>query len=509
MKNSSHLPIFGVGPIYVAIMAALTVAGCLLSSHELLPSGNIAFADGFFHALSVISIVGGIILWFRGAIASKLVKNIKENRLVTAGAYQNCRNPLYSGLTLICLGAILWQHNVWLFVLPPIFWLFMTILMKHTEEKWLLEKYGQDYSDYCQKVNRVIPWFKRRLVGLKILCVVLLALFVGVSVCAAVRQAQGKTSVRYVLTEKLFRLAVKPMMVEMADSEKAQEMLAKPQKVGVPEKAMKKLVDFAEGSALGGVLDSSFAKNQTVFYSFAPKGEKTEKAVLYFFGGGFFMPPDSGDFEFCAEMARETKSEVRLVMYPIFPATTQKEIVDSALSVYRDTLSKYEAKNVSLFGLSSGASLSLIMCAAINEENLNLPMSGKLIPFSPTVQLPPTEAQAKMMKEKDALDPMIPGDFPSISVDFMQNVLKTEFYEPFMNAILCSWKNFPEIHLFYGENEVLSAYESDIRKKCAADSVPLTVTIGKGMMHTWAAAGFLPEAKRTRAEIYGVLKKSK
>lgn len=36
------------------------------------------------------------------------------------------------------------------------------LLMKYTEEKWLEEKFKNEYIDYCKKVNRVIPWFKRK-----------------------------------------------------------------------------------------------------------------------------------------------------------------------------------------------------------------------------------------------------------------------------------------------------------------------------------------------------------
>ncbi len=48
-----------------------------------------------------------------------------------------------------------------LLILPFVYWLAMTILMKKTEEKWLYELYGQKYLEYCKKVNRCIPWFKR------------------------------------------------------------------------------------------------------------------------------------------------------------------------------------------------------------------------------------------------------------------------------------------------------------------------------------------------------------
>ena len=82
----------------------------------------------------------------------------KENRLVTTGAYALVRNPIYSAAMIACTGVILIVSNAWFFVLPFIYWLFMTVLMKATEEKWLRNLYGKKYDDYCKRVNRCWPW---------------------------------------------------------------------------------------------------------------------------------------------------------------------------------------------------------------------------------------------------------------------------------------------------------------------------------------------------------------
>ncbi|MGP1449285.1 MAG: methyltransferase family protein, partial [Filifactor alocis] len=89
-------------------------------------------------------------------------KGLKENRLVTHGVYAYVRNPIYSAWIFICTGILLLGHDIWAFVLCPIFWAYLTVLMKHTEEKWLINQYGQQYLDYMKKVNRVFPWFPRR-----------------------------------------------------------------------------------------------------------------------------------------------------------------------------------------------------------------------------------------------------------------------------------------------------------------------------------------------------------
>jgi len=92
---------------------------------------------------------------------AKIDKGIAENRLVTGRVYGHVRNPIYSAFLFLCTGALLIAGNLWLFVLPVAYWLFLTLLMKATEEKWLLRQYGQVYRDYCRRVPRCIPRLKK------------------------------------------------------------------------------------------------------------------------------------------------------------------------------------------------------------------------------------------------------------------------------------------------------------------------------------------------------------
>lgn len=52
---------------------------------------------------------------------------------------------------------LLLANSLWLLILPLIYCMFLTVLMKHTEEKWLAKLHGKKYADYCRQVNRCIP----------------------------------------------------------------------------------------------------------------------------------------------------------------------------------------------------------------------------------------------------------------------------------------------------------------------------------------------------------------
>lgn len=143
----------------------LTLVGIVLSVFGVLDSGKLAgnILIVIMAILGIILFVEGFLIWKYAAIGKDCIdKYIKSNELCKTGAYSIVRNPCYSGIMYMCSGAIFIAHNVWLLLLPIFFWVGMTILMKKTEEKWLTELYGQEYVDYCKKVNRCILWFPRK-----------------------------------------------------------------------------------------------------------------------------------------------------------------------------------------------------------------------------------------------------------------------------------------------------------------------------------------------------------
>lgn len=161
-KEKRKLPIFGVGPVYVLTCLVMTISALVFDFYGFLMIGEILRAKIAMIVLGVIFIIIGIVLWIKSVIFQKIVSEIKEGHLVTDGVYCIVRNPIYSAFTLVFTGVLLLASNLFLLILPFIFWAYLTILMKYTEEKWLQEKFGDEYIKYCKQVNRVIPWFRKK-----------------------------------------------------------------------------------------------------------------------------------------------------------------------------------------------------------------------------------------------------------------------------------------------------------------------------------------------------------
>ena len=138
-EKKGKLPVFGVGPIYVIV--------CFLIGMTL---------------LGILFILGGLGLWIKAVLLQKIGEEIKRGKLITDGVYSLVRNPIYSAFLFVFTGILCLFYNLYLLLLPFLFWLFLTVLMQCTEEKWLKEKFGEEYTEYAKKVNRVIPWFRKK-----------------------------------------------------------------------------------------------------------------------------------------------------------------------------------------------------------------------------------------------------------------------------------------------------------------------------------------------------------
>ena len=161
MKGKSHLPLLGVGPVIIAGQVLITVIGIVVSYRGYLNAGKISFLNIPLKIVGVALMAFGFYLNYSAKHKSKLFERVAENKLITTGVYSIVRNPVYSAVLLACTGAVCIANNLILFFVPVISWLYMTIFLKLTEEKWLTDLYGQEYIVYCKNVNRCIPWFPK------------------------------------------------------------------------------------------------------------------------------------------------------------------------------------------------------------------------------------------------------------------------------------------------------------------------------------------------------------
>jgi protein-S-isoprenylcysteine O-methyltransferase Ste14 len=83
-------------------------------------------------------------------------RQVYASKLVQGGVFDHCRNPLYLGNILICIGLTLVAHS-WTFYLLIPFVLLAYSCIVAAEEAFLRERFGAEYGAYCARVRRWWP----------------------------------------------------------------------------------------------------------------------------------------------------------------------------------------------------------------------------------------------------------------------------------------------------------------------------------------------------------------
>ncbi len=304
-------------------------------------------------------------------------------------------------------------------------------------------------------------------------------------------------SFRYNLLYSLFKILRVNKMLDKQGDEFKNLLASYDQKQKIPLKIpYKALKDFEIEEKI------SAGSEKMKFYTVKKKEQNPGVAVLYLFGGGYILPPDSGDIILCSQIAQKCDAEVWFPLYPMAPSHTLKETVTSVCGLYREMLQKFDGKNIRFFGTSSGGGLALSVCMFIRHEKLNLPFPSRLVLQSPGLQVPPSDKQRDKMTSLSKVDVMIPPRF----FDNIAPVLAKGEDSYLLSPLVFDLSGFPAIDIFYGTKEVMFAYLEDMVDSCKKYALPLNVHIGKGMMHCWGAMDFVPEAKAVRKEYFAALR---
>lgn len=99
-----------------------------------------------------IFIVTGLVMIMRGWVRIYFAKG----SLTTDGIYELLRHPQYTGIFLAVVGQLIhWPTIPTLLLSPVIIWLYARLAKR--EERYLLEKFGDAYREYHQRVPMFLP----------------------------------------------------------------------------------------------------------------------------------------------------------------------------------------------------------------------------------------------------------------------------------------------------------------------------------------------------------------
>ncbi len=132
----------------------------------------------------------------------------------------------------------------------------------------------------------------------------------------------------------------------------------------------------------------------------------SERAILYFFGGGMVIGPDKGDLPVMRKLCRETGCDVWFPFYPLCMEHCITETYAMVYECYRKMIALYGGGNVSTCGFSSGGALALGSRRTTTRSPSRCRSRGTSSPY------PPARCRGTMRKRRGCRRSM-KGTFPS------------------------------------------------------------------------------------------------
>lgn len=107
----------------------------------------------------IIIMISGLMFYF--STVRKLLRGLKETRLLTEGPYGLCQHPLYASLLLLIIPALSLIINSWLVLTSSFVGYFL--FKKHIgyEQKELEKFFGEEYLKYRNRTPELFPLSKR------------------------------------------------------------------------------------------------------------------------------------------------------------------------------------------------------------------------------------------------------------------------------------------------------------------------------------------------------------
>jgi protein-S-isoprenylcysteine O-methyltransferase Ste14 len=98
--------------------------------------------------------VAGVIEFRRASTTVNPMAPGDSSTVVDSGVYRYTRNPMYLGFVFVLLAWAAWLAAPWALLGPAAFVAWMTRLQILPEERALLERFGDDYRAYRERVRR-------------------------------------------------------------------------------------------------------------------------------------------------------------------------------------------------------------------------------------------------------------------------------------------------------------------------------------------------------------------
>lgn len=212
-----------------------------------------------------------------------------------------------------------------------------------------------------------------------------------------------------------------------------------------------------------------------------------DRAVIYIHGGCFLYQPTPDHWKFLDTIAQRTRAEIIMPLYPLAPTYGALDALEFLEHIYRATVEKYGASNVTIMGDSCGGGIAASFAEHLPALWLEQP--ARLILISPWVDM--------TLRNPDILayegsDPMLgTHGLQKLGLLWAKNLDPNDYRVSPVNGEVRTLRN---VMVFIGTREILYPDARLFYDRVNATGVHAELYVGRGLNHIYPLLP-IPEAK--------------
>ncbi|MCF6324853.1 MAG: isoprenylcysteine carboxylmethyltransferase family protein [Gammaproteobacteria bacterium] len=155
--DAAHSSLWRTADIY---FGSSLISGLALNYYHTLNFGPLSGSTTLHMVGAPLLVIGSLVILYSKQALSKQNQpsepGVATTTIIDSGMFSYSRNPLYTGLTL-CYGGLSFAiDNAWLLALLPITLIAIQLTLIKPEERYLEQKFGDEYRAYKKRVRRWI-----------------------------------------------------------------------------------------------------------------------------------------------------------------------------------------------------------------------------------------------------------------------------------------------------------------------------------------------------------------
>jgi monoterpene epsilon-lactone hydrolase len=225
-----------------------------------------------------------------------------------------------------------------------------------------------------------------------------------------------------------------------------------------------------------------------------PPGANPERALLWFFGGGYCMGSPASTRGLAARIAAAIGAWALVPAYRLSPEHPLEASLNDAVTAYRWlVLELGSADQIVVGGASAGGGLALRMLCALRDAGDPLPAAASVI--SPWTDLAMT---GPSVKKNATSDPIFTSDFVEQALKYLPSV--TEPSDPRISPLYADLSGLQPVIIHVSGTEMFLDDSVRFAERARSAGVEVNLRVYPGLWHVFPASG-IPEASRAIKEI--------